>query len=114
MLRQIDAYASLGLVVAGVLDIAPRLEVPMADVNQLWFVGAGLALGLLGLLNLIRISTKMSVVVLICAVTNVIGSLYLLNVARMLPTPLVLVVLAMMLISTLCSLVPRALARPGA
>jgi hypothetical protein len=71
-----------------------------------------LALSLLGLLNLIRISAQMPVVVVICAVTNLIASLYLLNVARVLPTPPVLLVLTMTLIATLCSLVLQGRASP--
>lgn len=50
----------------------------------------------------------MPVVVLLCTIANVIGSLYLLNVAWVLPTLPVLLVLALALTTTLCSLVPQA------
>lgn len=110
MLRHIDTSTSIGLVVAGVVHSGSRLAVAAGSIGDLWFTGTGLALSLLGVLNLIRVTAKMQAITLICAIANVIASLYLVMVAWMLPAPHVFVVLALAVIATLYSLVPPALA----
>ena len=111
MLRHIDAYTSAGLILAGVVQTAPQVGAPAGKIDELWIIGTGLAIAFLGLLNLIRISAKLSVVSVLCTIAIVIGSLYLLNVARMVPSLNVLLVLGLALATTLCSLVPQEHAR---
>ena len=105
MLDRADAVASYGLVVAGIIHTAlTPLFYPAGGEDPLWFAGSGLALIMLGLLNLARRAAPYPRVRQLSAAGNLVGVVYMIIVTTMLPAPHVMFILVMLAIATICSL----------
>ena len=115
MIDRADAVASYGLLAAGIIHTALTFLLhPNGGETALWFAGAGLALGALGLLNLARRAAPYSRVRQLSAAGNVAGAAYMLIVTAMLPAPHVLLILGMLSVATIRSLLaptPQSAAR---
>lgn len=105
LLRRSDAVASSGILAAGVVhtSLTPVFK-PQGGEEALWFAGSGLALCMVGALNLLRRAPDASAQTRwACRSANVATTAYLLLVARALRAPHVYLVLALVSLATVHS-----------